>query len=402
MQPFFEAGFFHLDREAAALAHGVENHEIADGGGDSDAAGDGGGVFEGLCVPFAGVKRADDGGAARGLHADHAGHFFALEPAHFAQLIEGLPHADEAGAAACWVEDHVGQAPFALLCEFEAHRFFALDAVRLFERRDVEPVHRRIAFADDFAAVSDEAVDEVGFCACHRALVLVNDGRVGGHEDVGFESCAGGIGGHGSACVAGGGDGDAFDAEKFGHRDREGLAPRFEAAGGEDRLVLDRDAGAEFFGEARAGEERRHAFAERDDFGGLGHGQQFAVAPEPRLAIAEHFFGERVFDGGEVVADPDRAVFVERLEGIRGEALAVDGAFEVGYECHGLSGGMGCRIEFAEWLVFAKLELVARWQRWQALGDVGNWWQLVAMISVKGCAKGQKADRVRKGLVFGR
>ena len=69
-------------------AHGVENHEIAHGGGDSDAAGDGGGVFEGLGVLFAGVKGTNDRCAAGGLHAHHTGHFFGFEPAHFAEFVE--------------------------------------------------------------------------------------------------------------------------------------------------------------------------------------------------------------------------------------------------------------------------------------------------------------------------
>src|SRR5215470_11670414 len=102
-------------------------------------------------------KRSHNWGAAGSLNGDHPWALL-VDPTDLAQLLESLPHADEAGAAAGGIEDDVGERPAELVGELEAHRFFAFDAVRLFERRDIEPAHRLLAFGDDLAAVVDQAV----------------------------------------------------------------------------------------------------------------------------------------------------------------------------------------------------------------------------------------------------
>ena len=66
----------------------------------------------------------------------------AVEPAERLQLVERLPHADQAGAAAGRVEDHVGQPPAELLGQLQPHRLLALDPVRLLQRGEVEPADR--------------------------------------------------------------------------------------------------------------------------------------------------------------------------------------------------------------------------------------------------------------------
>ena len=60
------------------------------------------------------------------------------QPAQGLHFAEGFPDADEAGAAAGGVEQHVGQLPVELFGDFVAHRFLAFEAVRLLEGRDVE------------------------------------------------------------------------------------------------------------------------------------------------------------------------------------------------------------------------------------------------------------------------
>ena len=98
--------------------------------------------------------------AAGRLHRDHARALLADE-ADRLEFGERLPHADQAGAAAGRIEDHVGHLPAELLGELEPHRLLALDPVRLLERRDVEPADLGLALADDLAAVVDQAVDAV-------------------------------------------------------------------------------------------------------------------------------------------------------------------------------------------------------------------------------------------------
>src|SRR3546814_17705726 len=70
----------------------------------------------------------------------------------------GLPHADQAGAAAGRVEDHVGHLPAELFGEFQAHRLLALDPVRLLQGRGVEPAHLGAALAAGLPAIVDIAV----------------------------------------------------------------------------------------------------------------------------------------------------------------------------------------------------------------------------------------------------
>ena len=94
-----------------------------------------------------GLERRDDRRAPGRLDADEPRQV-ALDPAELARLGERLVDADQPDAAAGRVDDHVRHPPAELLGDLEAHRLLALDAVRLLERRHLEPVvvagpHRR-------------------------------------------------------------------------------------------------------------------------------------------------------------------------------------------------------------------------------------------------------------------
>ena len=136
---------------------------------------------------------ADDRCAAGGLHRDHPGPRRPDEPDGL-QLGEGLPHADQASAAARRIEDDVGQGPAELLRELDAHRLLALDPVRLLERRDVEPAHALAALRHAPAAVVDEAVDERDVGTRERDLAHVDLGRVGGQKTKRLDAGARGVG----------------------------------------------------------------------------------------------------------------------------------------------------------------------------------------------------------------
>ena len=80
----------------------------------------------------------------------------------------------------------------------------------------------------------------------------------------------------------------------------------------------------------RACEQRRHPLAERDDVGIVAVRQQLAIAPQ-RFAAGSRSVSlrQRLADRRQIVADPDRAVLVERLRLIGGQVLAVDRAFQM-------------------------------------------------------------------------
>ena len=96
------------------------------------------GVLPARRMLLARVEGAHDGRAACRLHRHHARPLGAHEADRF-EFGERLPHADEAGAAAGRIEDHVRQLPAELLGQLEAHRFLTLDPIGLFQRADVEP-----------------------------------------------------------------------------------------------------------------------------------------------------------------------------------------------------------------------------------------------------------------------
>ena len=128
------------DGFAAGVREDVEDDGVAVGLGDAEAGGEGGGVLEELAGGFVCVEGGGDGGAAAGLEGVHLGALASLlDPAELLHLFEGLPHADEAYAAAGGVEDGVGVGPAELLDELVAHGLFAFDAEGLLERGDVEP-----------------------------------------------------------------------------------------------------------------------------------------------------------------------------------------------------------------------------------------------------------------------
>ena len=139
-------------------------------------------VVPGLDLAFIGVEGFDDRTAAGGLHRDHARQR-AVQPANLLEFIEHFPHRNQADAAAGWKKDELGQAPAELFGEFEAHRLFAFHAVRLFQRRHVEPAHFPGTVGDDFAAVPNQAVDSPRIGTVKSDFAGRDLRRVGGRED---------------------------------------------------------------------------------------------------------------------------------------------------------------------------------------------------------------------------
>src|SRR5438309_543857 len=150
------------DRQGSppGLTKGSKNDEISKRLRDADSGGERPGVGPrlGFVEPLG--ERIDDRRAAARLRRDEPW-FFLVEPADRAELVERLPHADEADAATGRVHDHVGHAPPELFGELEPHRLLALDAIRLPQRRRVVPTAIRADPFHDGSGVGNRSGNRV-------------------------------------------------------------------------------------------------------------------------------------------------------------------------------------------------------------------------------------------------
>ena len=233
---------------------------------------------------------------------------FAADEAERFEFGERLPHADQPGAAAGRVEDHVGHLPAELFGKLEPHRLLALDAIGLLERRSVEPADLLLALRDQLAAIVDQPVDAIDARALQRDLADVHLRRILRAEDRGADAAAARIGGERRAGIAVGRHRHVGDAERLGHRHRHDEAARLERAGRQPAFVLDHDFGAaERLAELGQRQQRRHRFAEADDVGEAAHRQEFAVAPQILRALGQRILGQRLAHAGEGRSGPAAA-----------------------------------------------------------------------------------------------
>jgi hypothetical protein len=141
---------------------------------------------------------------------------------------KAFPHADQAGAAARWIEDHVRKLPAELLGQFQAHRLLALDPVRLLQGRDIEPSGDLSALPDELPAIVDQPVDAIDGCSLQGDLGKVDLGRVLRAEDRRTDTRAARIGRESSSGIAVAGHRQMLDAERLGHGYRHHKASRLE------------------------------------------------------------------------------------------------------------------------------------------------------------------------------
>ena len=189
----FDRDFRHSQRGAAAFPHGVQDQEITDRLGDADAHGGGLGVDPFFGEAGAVLVSLDDGGAAFRLDGEHF-RAFRADPAELFHLVESLPHANQAGAAAGRVEDGVGHPPAELGGEFQAHCFLAFDPVGLLEGRDIKPAHLLLAGPDESAAMMDIAIDLEDMGALQRHFAQIGFRRVFRGKAPALHAHAAGIG----------------------------------------------------------------------------------------------------------------------------------------------------------------------------------------------------------------
>ena len=127
----------HGHRPAAGFAQAVEDQEIADRRRHAQTGRGRGGSIPWFREAIAGVVGQHDGGTALRLDREHA-RTAGADHVQRLQLLERLPHPDDAGASAGGIHDRIGQLPAELLGKLEAHGLLAFDAVRLLQRAEVD------------------------------------------------------------------------------------------------------------------------------------------------------------------------------------------------------------------------------------------------------------------------
>ena len=153
-----------------------------------------------------------------------------------------------------------------MLGYFVAHRFLAFDAIRLFQRGDVEPAFGLLSLRDNAAAIADESVDEGDVRAGGFAFDVVGLRDIARHEDVSLDSGRRGVRRHGSGGVARRGNRRLLHAELGAHRYSAGKAASFERARRVQAFIFDpKIAGADAFAETARTDKRCPAFAHAHD-----------------------------------------------------------------------------------------------------------------------------------------
>ena len=227
----------HRQCGTARFTNRAQDQEVADGFGHADARCHCGGIFPTLSMFLARLIGADDGRTAACLYRIHA-RALGADPAQPLHLVERLPHADQAGAAASRIEDRIGQFPAQLSGQFQAHRLLALDPIGLLQRREVEPASLRRAAPDDRAALVDLAVDPPHARALRGDLADIHFGRFLGAEDHRLDPAARRIGGQRGARIAVGRHRDPVHAQLARHGDGHDQPARLERAGRQPPLIL--------------------------------------------------------------------------------------------------------------------------------------------------------------------
>src|ERR1051326_4251214 len=119
-------------------------------------------VFPGFGYGFAFNESFRNWRASCCLDGDHLWPLLAgIKPSELFEFIESFPHSNQTDATTGWIEDCIGRTPSKLLGDFQAHGLLAFDAEWFFERGNIKPTLRLLAFADDASAVADQPIDQI-------------------------------------------------------------------------------------------------------------------------------------------------------------------------------------------------------------------------------------------------
>ena len=151
---------------------------------------------------------------------------------------------------------------------------------------DVEPAFGLFAFGDDASAVADQPIDQCYVRSIGAVLDVVRSRDIARHEDMRFDASSSGVGCQSAAGIARGRDGDFAKAQFHAHRHGARQAASFERAGRVGAFVLHpKVACAEARGQPVRLQQRRHAFAQRDDMFWIVDRKQRRIAPHGRGAL---------------------------------------------------------------------------------------------------------------------
>src|SRR5436190_19628521 len=271
--------FFVIDGNCASIgfAQNFQNQEIADCFWNPQAGSNRVRVLNFCTAFFSELERADDRRATGSLHRKHARPVLP-DPAECFHFVERFPHPNKTSAAASRIKNHIGQLPVQLLRYFVTERLFSFDAIRLFQRRHVEPPFICFAPADFRGAIRYQSVDQGHVSAQFTTLNNVRARCVARHEDVRLHARSSRVCSKRATGISRAGNRELCCAEMFCHRNSHTHAAGLEALGRIQRLVFDPKIDA--IGAVGGTQQRCSAFAQR---GGLNIGwqrQHFAVTPQ--------------------------------------------------------------------------------------------------------------------------
>src|SRR5213083_2384296 len=243
-----------------------------------------------------------------------------------------LPRRGRVGAVVEGLDD--GRAALGLL---EPHRLLALEAVRLLERREIEPADLRRDLRDDLAGRRDRALDGEDLGARDRGLRDRRGRRAAWHDHRARQPAARGVHGGGAAGVARRGDHEAGRAACSGKRNCHAEAASLERAGGVLALVLAPDvAEPEMRGEPAQGKQRRTPLAQRHRRLVFVERCELAEAVHARRACAQRLLRHVLVHLLEVVAHGEHlsALLADAEHALGVVAVPADRALDVADEAH--------------------------------------------------------------------
>src|SRR5439155_2668891 len=210
------------------------------------------------------------------------------QPPHRPELLVRLGDSEKAGSAARRIYQQVRRAPLELLRQLEPDRLFALETIRLFERREIEPAQGGRAPRHRLAGGGDRPLDRKHARASDQRLSDRRDGCLPRYDDSRTKSSARRVHRRRTAGVARRRDHDPPPPPAPHPGARHAESARLERARRILALVLRPEAAeAEVGGKARKRNEGRPSLTERHRLLTGKKRQELAKPVHPRRASAQ-------------------------------------------------------------------------------------------------------------------
>ena len=181
--------------------------------------------------------------AALSLYRHHARPLGA-DPTDCLELIERLPHPNQAGPTSGWIQNDIWQFPIELLSQFQTHGLLAFNPIRLFQGRDIEPANSVFAFANNATTIIDKAVSKKCFGTLKSDFFNVDCGRIFRTEHIGFDTRPRAVGGQRGPRIAISWHGHDPYTQLLRHGDCHGEPASLERASWQTPFILYQDFAA--------------------------------------------------------------------------------------------------------------------------------------------------------------